>query len=94
MALVISIGNMGALIGSNIYLAKEIPKYPTGFGVSLTMLCLGICAVFVLRWAYVRENNKRDRLIEEIGEDGVHSRFTEQELLDMGDRSPFFRYAI
>ncbi|KAF2093482.1 MFS general substrate transporter [Rhizodiscina lignyota] len=94
MALVISIGNMGGIMGSNIYLAREAPKYKTGFGVSLVMLGLGIIAALILRVAYGRENKKRDALLAEIGEEGVHSRFTDQELLDMGDKSPFFRYCI
>lgn len=94
MALVISVGNMGAIMGSNIYLAREVPKYPTGFGGSFAMLGLAIITVLVLRFAFLRENKKRDELIAEIGEEGVHTRYSEQELIDMGDRSPFFRYAI
>lgn len=94
MAMVISIGNMGAIMGSNVYLVREAPKYQTGFGVCMAMLLLGIIAAICLRWAYGRENARRDALLAEIGDEGVHARYTDQELADLGDRSPFFRYAI
>lgn len=94
MALLISVGNMGGIMGSNIYLAAEAPKYQTGFGVSLAMLCLGISSAIVLRFAYARANKKREEELAELGEDGVRAKYSAQELLDMGDRSPFFRYAL
>lgn len=94
MALVICCGNLGGIMGSNIYLAREAPKYHTGFAMSLTMLVLGIIAVFLLRFGWGRDNKKREQLIAEMGEEGIRSRYTEQELLDLGHRSPFFRYAM
>ncbi|KAF2475581.1 MFS general substrate transporter [Lindgomyces ingoldianus] len=94
MALLISVGNMGGIMGSNIYIAREAPKYHTGFGVSLTMVCCAILMTFVLRWGYTRENNKRAKLLMENTEEEIKSRYTEQEMLDLGDRSPFFRYTL
>jgi MFS family permease len=94
MALLISVGNMGGIMGSNIYLANEAPKYQTGFGVSLAMLCLGITSACILRWAYARANEQHEQELAELGEDGVRAKYSAQELLDMGDRSPFFRYAL
>ncbi|KAF2186307.1 MFS general substrate transporter [Zopfia rhizophila CBS 207.26] len=94
MALLISVGNMGGIMGSNIYLEREKPKYRTGFGMSLTMSCLSIVMTFVLRWGYGRSNAKRERLLREEGEKNIKSRYTEQELLDLGDRNPFFRYTL
>lgn len=94
MALLISVGNMGGICGSNIYLARQAPKYPVGFGVCLTTCVLGIIAGFILRREYKRQNNLRDELIAREGADGVRARYTEQELLDLGDRSPFFRYTL
>lgn len=94
MAVMISVGNMGAIMGSNIYLLREAPEYPTGFGASFGMLCLGMFAILVLRFAYARENKKRDKLLADIGEEGIRARYTDKELVDMGDKSPFFRYAL
>lgn len=49
---------------------------------------------FVLRKAFQRENKRRDDLLAEVGEEGLKAKYTEQELLEMGDRSPFFRYTL
>ncbi|EXJ62223.1 hypothetical protein A1O7_02656 [Cladophialophora yegresii CBS 114405] len=94
MALLISIGNMGGICGSNIYLAAQAPKYPTGFGVSLGCCVLGIIAAMILRVEYSRQNRARDALIEREGEEAVKARYTDQELLELGDRSPFYRYTL
>ena len=94
MALLISVGNMGGIMGSNIYLASEAPKYPTGFGVSLAMLCLAILSAIVLRLAFAKENKRREDLLAELGDEGIRARYSEQDLLDLGDRSPFYRYTL
>ena len=79
---------------SNIYLAREKPKYTTGFAASLAMCCAAIAMTLVLRWAYARENKKRDQLIHEHGEEAIRARYTEEDLLMLGDKSPFFRYTL
>lgn len=94
MALLISVGNMGGIMGSNIYLAREKPKYTTGFAASLAMCCAAVAMTFVLRWAYARENRKRDQLIQEHGEEAIRARYTDEDLLMLGDKSPFFRYTL
>jgi MFS transporter, ACS family, DAL5 transporter family protein len=94
MALLISIGNLGGICGSNIYFAAQAPKYPVGFGVSMAICAAGILAAFILRKAYQRENRLRDELLEREGEEAIRAKYTEQELLDLGDLSPFYRYTI
>lgn len=94
MALLISVGNMGGIMGSNIYLSREAPSYTTGFAASLAMCCLAIIMTFVLRWAYTRENNKKDQMILEHGEEALRAKYSEEELLMLGDKSPFFRYTL
>ncbi|KAF2705280.1 MFS general substrate transporter [Pleomassaria siparia CBS 279.74] len=94
MALFIAVGNMGGIMGSNIYLKREAPRYTTGFAVSLTMCLCAIIMTFVLRWAYGRENAKRAKILAENTEEEIRARYTEQEMLDLGDKSPFFRYTL
>ncbi|OAX82139.1 hypothetical protein ACJ72_03509 [Emergomyces africanus] len=94
MALLISCGNMGGIAGSNIFFAAEAPKYRTGFSVSLVMCVAGIIMAFVLRVTYARLNRERDRQLAEMGEEMLRTRYSEQELLDMGDKSPFYRYSV
>jgi len=81
-------------MGSNIYLEREKPKYRTGFGVSLAMSVLSIVMAYILRLECKRQNEKKDKLMREKSEEEIRAEYTEQELLDMGDRSPFFRYTL
>lgn len=65
MASTLMMANLGGIIGSNIFLADEAPRYWTGYGTCAGFLTFAIgCTVF-LRAMYVRENRKRDRLTEE-----------------------------
>lgn len=94
MALLISVGNLGGIAGSNIFLAAQAPRYPTGFGTGLGICVTAIVMAFILRVAYRRENEKRDRFMEGKTDAEIRAMYTEQELLDMGDKSPFFRYTL
>ncbi|PGH15060.1 hypothetical protein AJ80_05685 [Polytolypa hystricis UAMH7299] len=94
MGILISVGNMGGIPGSLSYFAAEAPSYPTGFGLALAMCCAGIAMAVVLRISYRRLNEQRDKLLAEEGEEALRARYTEEELLEMGDQSPFFRYTI
>lgn len=94
MALLISVGNMGGIAGSNIYLAAQAPKYPAGFGTGLGICCAAIIMAYLLRLSFARENERRRKMLAEEGEEGVRARYSEQELLNMGDRSPFFIYTL
>lgn len=76
---------VGAIAGSNVYLARESPKYHTGFGVSFAFLLGGIIMTCVLRFAYARENSKRDRTQEEMdGEEGMFERYFQTRTVGYG----------
>jgi hypothetical protein len=90
MAIQISIGNLGGAIGSNIYLANQAPKYPLGYGLSLGVIVLAIVSAVILRVALARINKKRD----EMDVDAIMEKYSEVELMDMGDASPLFRYTL
>jgi len=94
MALLISVGNLGGIAGSNIYLARQAPKYQVGFGVCLAIAIAAVIMAFILRYAFAAENRKRDALLAERGSDAIRAEYTDQELLDLGDLSPFFRYTL
>lgn len=94
MALLISVGNMGGIMGSNIYLAREAPKYRTGFSVSLAMCAMSVIMAFVLRQGFQRENARKAKVLLEKTEEEIKAQYTDQELLDMGDKSPFFKYTL
>lgn len=94
MALMITVGNLGGIVGSNIYLAKQAPKYPAGFGTCLAVICCSIITTFLLRLNLKKENERRDAFMVGKTPEEVAAAYTEEELLALGDKSPFFRYTL
>ncbi|KAK5938679.1 hypothetical protein PMZ80_008870 [Knufia obscura] len=90
MALLITLGNYGGAIGSNIFLQKQKPHYWLGYGFSIGILAVAIVSTFIIRWTYLRINKSRDSM----DLDEIRARYTEQELLEMGDKSPLYRYVL
>ncbi|KAF9873486.1 putative pantothenate transporter [Colletotrichum karsti] len=90
MGAMISFSQLGGIVGSNIYIAAQSPTYPVGFGISLGMLSVFGVIWPVVYWLILKRINARRAAIplEEI-----HARYTDQELSEMGDRSPLFRYS-
>lgn len=86
----ICVGNIGGIIGSYMYLDSEKPKYYTGFGLSLAFGGSGVIVALLLELSYKWENNRRDKMSEAE----VRAKYTEEELMRMGDKSPLFRYTL
>lgn len=94
MALCICLGALGGIVGSNVFLAREAPHYTTGYGACLGFSLAAILMTVIIRIAIQRENVRRERRIDDEGEDSIRAQYTEQQLMDMGDKSPFFRYTL
>lgn len=86
----VCMGNAGGLIGSYIYIAKEAPQYPTGFGSSFAFVAAGIIACFTLEYCLWSVNKKNAM----TSEDEWRTRYSDEELERMGDRSPLYKYAL
>lgn len=78
------------ITGSFIFIEKEAPKYPTGFGSSLAFAAAGIVACLLLEFLLWRSNKKN----AELSEDEIRERYTDEELDRMGDKSPLFKYTL
>jgi MFS family permease len=89
IALMNCVGNVGGIIGSFMYIEKEKPKYPTGFGLSLALAGVGFFVAFFLEWSYKRGNAQKAKVADE-----ARVKYTEDELFDMGDKSPLFKYVL
>ena len=83
------VGNADGIIGSFMYLEEEKPKYHTGFGLSLALGGFGLFVCFLLEWSYKVGNARKARVADEM-----RVRYTEEELFDLGDRSPLFKYVL
>lgn len=86
----IGLGNCGGIIGSFIFIGSESPRYQTGWGTAIGFIALGLCSASTLEIVYKWLNKRRDA----VPESEIRTRYTEQELLRMGDRSPLFRYTL
>ncbi|KAG4424308.1 hypothetical protein IFR04_002549 [Cadophora malorum] len=87
MAFQIGAGNLGGAMASNFYRSVDGPKYLLGHGLEIGFVTLGLFAVVALRLNYGRINAKRERSGEAEG-------LTDEELADLGDKSPTFRYTL
>ncbi|RSM15177.1 hypothetical protein CDV31_005111 [Fusarium ambrosium] len=90
IGLLVCVGNIGGLIGSYIYLDREAPRYPTGYGTSLAFGLAGIIAATLLEFLLKRDNAKK----AQMSEDEIHERYTDEELMNMGEKSPLFKWAL
>ncbi len=85
IGLLVCFGNIGGLIGSYIYVDREAPGYPTGYGTSLAFALAGIMAATLLEFLLQRSNAQRTRSEEE-----VRARYTDEEIARMGETGPLF----
>lgn len=90
MALLISVGNLGGAIGSNIYLSNQAPHYWLGYGVGAGMVSAAIISTMILKLSFETLNKKRDQM----GEDEIRAKYSEEQLIQLGDQSPLFRYVV
>lgn len=60
----ITIGNLGAVIGTQLYRSGDQPRYIVGHSVSLAYLVGNIVVVSTLWWYLRKINNERDRRAE------------------------------
>ncbi|RYP66377.1 hypothetical protein DL769_006039 [Monosporascus sp. CRB-8-3] len=89
IALMNCVGNVGGIVGSFMYLESEKPKYYTGFGLSLAFGGTGIIVALLLEWSYKVANARKAKISEE-----ARVKYTEEELFDMGDKSPLFKHVL
>jgi MFS family permease len=90
LAWTLAAGNIGSLVGTNIFLDREAPRYQTGYGTALGFICLGMVAAVSLELYLKRGNQQKAKKPEHE----VLEQYTTQELDEMGDRSPLFKYVL
>jgi len=94
MALQIGIGNFSGAIASNIYRTRDEPRFILGHGLELMFLGIGFITVPLAIVLYRRVNASRDA-IDIAGDcEKKQGKYTVQELRDLGDRAPDFRYTL
>ncbi|KAI0174758.1 major facilitator superfamily domain-containing protein [Pestalotiopsis sp. NC0098] len=81
----------GGSIGSNIYLAEQAPVYPLGFGFSVGATVLGAMIPATIHWFLLRKENRRR---DALNQDEILASHTPEQLSEMGEDSPLFRYTL
>ncbi|KAK7923616.1 hypothetical protein PG985_007687 [Apiospora marii] len=84
----LTMGNASGIMAPFIYLTAEGPRYIRGNAVSLSMVGMAVCIYGFLWFWFRRENRRRD-----AGHvSAKHQHLSEQELMELGDESPHYRY--
>lgn len=87
MALQIGVGNLGGAFASNFYRTRDSPRYTLGHALELGFISVGIIAASIQVFAYTTINKRRDRIVNEDGE-----QLSQKELAAKGDKATTFRY--
>lgn len=82
------IGNLGGIVASNIFLVKESPRYPTGYGTGMALILFTSLMCTVFFFGLRRENMKRER-----GDRDYRYQAPIEEQENMGDDHPKFRFS-
>lgn len=89
-AMQISIGNLGAVIGTQLYRPKTAPRYVVGHATALGYLILNIVVVGTLWWILKKENREKEEFLREHPE--TNEFHDTEEDLKMGDRHPRWKF--
>ncbi|OAA68715.1 Major facilitator superfamily domain, general substrate transporter [Niveomyces insectorum RCEF 264] len=84
-AMQISIGNLGAVLGTQLYRATDGPRYLVGHGVALAYLLGNVAVSALLYWLLRRENRRRAAITAEVQDVGHLKDWT-------GDEDPRWRF--
>jgi len=81
--------SVGNLVAPQLFLAKEAPRYPTGFkGMIVAYIAMIVVEAVLMLWL-IWENKRRDRKYGPV----VPEEETDQDFLDLTDKEqPHFRY--
>ncbi|KAK7679926.1 hypothetical protein QCA50_017086 [Cerrena zonata] len=86
----IGIGNFSGAYSSNIYRGQDSPRYLLGHGMEIMFVSIGLVAMAVTFVGYSISNSKKKRRLES----GYYDEYTDQELIEMNDKSPYFIYRL
>ncbi|TFB05113.1 hypothetical protein CCMA1212_003288 [Trichoderma ghanense] len=85
-AMQISIGNLGAVMGTQLYRANDGPRFVVGHSMALAYLCANAIVAFYIGWRLKAENKARAEISPEIDNVG--------EAVDWkGDKDPRWRFS-
>ncbi|KAK4942565.1 hypothetical protein LTR10_017694 [Elasticomyces elasticus] len=90
IALQAMIGNSAGIMSSFLYPSTEAPRYVKGHAITIAMVAFGVLS-FGFMWGYYSFTNNRRA---EGKEDHKVAGLSDEEIEELGDDSPRFRYVI
>jgi MFS family permease len=91
-AMQISIGNLGAVLGTQLYRPNTSPKYVLGHSFALGYLAMNIVVICTLWYILAYENRKKHLYLEQNPSTGSFHDISEDGL--KGDRHPRWRFNV
>lgn len=87
-AMQVGLGNIGGIVASNVYLARQAPTYKLGFGIGLGFLwmCVGCAVAFLL---YLKRENR----LRVYGKRDHRLQLPLEVQNNLGDDHPSFRFS-
>jgi hypothetical protein len=70
-ALQITIGNLGAVLGTQLYRTQTAPRYVLGHSFALGYMCANVCVGALTWWVLHKENVRRDGILEDERQRGI-----------------------
>lgn len=86
----IGLGNLSGLYSSNFYRSTDGPRFIMGHCLCIGFVAMGIISLFCLVYGYDRSNKQKQRNLQ----NGVYNSLSDLELIEMGDKSPYFKYRL
>ncbi|KAJ2084023.1 hypothetical protein H4R24_000372 [Coemansia sp. RSA 988] len=87
-ALTSAFGGLGPLATAFVYRDQDEPRFALGHSVCLGMTILCLLATLILRLVLERENRRRDSSSVDLSD------LSKEQILDLADNHPAFRYSI
>ncbi|KAI9872441.1 MAG: hypothetical protein M1830_001614 [Pleopsidium flavum] len=86
-AIQISLGNCAGFVGSNVFLTRQAPRYPTGYATSLALMLVTAITATGFATGLHLENKKRDR-----GGRDYRLQLPSEQVDNLGDDHPDVRF--
>ncbi|KAK7958056.1 hypothetical protein PG996_010502 [Apiospora saccharicola] len=91
-AMQISIGNLGAVLGTQLYRPTDGPRFVVGHSLALAYLLANVVVVSLLWWRLRRENRCRDEVAAQVPGDAAAAPVVEGFSDWKGDSDPRWRF--
>ncbi|PIL32516.1 MFS general substrate transporter [Ganoderma sinense ZZ0214-1] len=94
LGVVFSLGNIGGTVSGQIYRAEWAPRYVQGHAINIGCYAIALVAGGALWWSYKTDNERRDGAANETVKKTKQHDLLGEDLGDLGDRHPSFRYYL